>query len=358
MRFFIEVRVLEQQARKGENRRERRAQLVAHDGEKLAFISRFLMQFIERLFQLTLLIHKHVIEHARFFGLLLHFTIQVGAQALKMARHGVEIARELGKFVFASDARRRVELVIEIARFDIMRRLRETLNRAQQQAICGKENAEASDRNHDKHHKRLLRDGCRNAFFVDAHRLGNGHSAANVAYLHALFRVAILVDFSSRLTVALKARLSHIQRLGIAEHALARFLVGSNTAIRSEARIGAECIEGLLLKGVGCIRFLPGSFPCEPNNVVGVACEQRAHRLSSHYAHERFRAEIAILVSVDDILVHVDKIPHGAHLGSKHLGLFPSFVLGLRALEAVIPQRIGAHEYDNKNDYDDRHFAA
>ena len=205
VRFFIEVRVLEQQARKGENRRERRAQLVAHDGEKLAFISRFLMQFIDRLFQLTLLVHEHIVEHTCFFGLLLHFAIQVGAQALKVARHGVEIARELGKFVFASDARRRVELVIEIARFDIMRRLREALDGTQQQAIRRKENAEASDRDHDKHHKRLLRDGCRNAFFVNAHRLGNRHSAANVAYLHALFRVAILVDFSSWLTVALKA---------------------------------------------------------------------------------------------------------------------------------------------------------
>ena len=163
------------------------------------------MQFIDRLFQLTLLIHKHVIEHARFFGLLLHFAIQVGAQTLKMARHRVEIARELGKFVFASDARRRVEFVIEIARFDIMRRLREALDGTQQQTIRRKENAETSDRYHNEHHKRLLRDGCRNALFVDAHRLGNGHSAANVAYLHALFRVAILVDFSSWLTVALKA---------------------------------------------------------------------------------------------------------------------------------------------------------
>lgn len=68
--------------------------------------------------------------------------------------------------------------------------------------------------------------------------------------------------------------------------------------------------------------------------------------------------EIAILVSIDDILVHVDKIPHGTHLGSKHLGFFPSFVFGLRALETVIPQRIGAHEHSNQNDYDYRHFTA
>ena len=50
VRFFIEVRILEQQARKSEDRRERRAQLMAHDGEKLALVGRFLMQFIERLF--------------------------------------------------------------------------------------------------------------------------------------------------------------------------------------------------------------------------------------------------------------------------------------------------------------------
>lgn len=76
-----------------------------------------------------------------------------------------------------------------------------------------------------------MRYGYRNTFFVDAHRLGNGHGAADVAYLHALFWIAILINFSSWIAVALKARFSHIQRFGIAEHALARFFVGSNAAI-------------------------------------------------------------------------------------------------------------------------------
>ena len=231
MRFFIEVRILEQQTREGENRSERRAQFMTHDGEKLAFIGRFLMQFIKRLFQFMLLVHEHIVEHTRFFGLFLHFAIQVGAQTLKVARHGIEIARKLGKLVFASDARRRVKLIVEISRFNIMRRPREALDGTQQQTIRRKENAETRNRNHNEYHESLLRYRCRNTFFVDVHRLDNGHGAADVAYLHALFRVAILINFSSRIAVALKARFGHIQRFGIAEHALARFFVGSNAAI-------------------------------------------------------------------------------------------------------------------------------
>ena len=50
-------------------------------------------------------------------------------------------------------------------------------------------------------------------------------------YLHALFQGSHTDRFLSRIAVALKARFGHIQQFNIAEHALARFFVGSNAAI-------------------------------------------------------------------------------------------------------------------------------
>ncbi len=97
--------------------------------------------------------------------------------------------------------------------------------------FAAKENAETCNCNHNEYHEGLLRYRCRNTFFVDAHRLGNGHGAADVAYLHALFQGSHTDRFLSRIAVALKADSVHIHRFGIAEHALARFFVGSNAAI-------------------------------------------------------------------------------------------------------------------------------
>ena len=195
-----------------------------------------------------------------------------------------------------------------------MCRPREALDGAQQQTIRRKENAEPRNCNHNEHHERLLCNRCRNAFLVDTHGLGNRHGAANVANFHAFFRVAILIDFPGRIAVALETRLGHIKRLGIAEYALACFFINPNAAIRSEVRIGAERVEGLLLEGVGRIRFLPRSFSRKADNVIGVAREQRAYRFRRHYAYQRFRAEVAVFISIDDVLVHVDEVPHGTHL--------------------------------------------
>ena len=60
------------------------------------------MQFIKCLFQSMLLVHDITVEHARFFGLFLHFAIQVGAQTLKVARAMESKSRVNSKARFAT----------------------------------------------------------------------------------------------------------------------------------------------------------------------------------------------------------------------------------------------------------------
>jgi hypothetical protein len=67
------------------------------------------------------------------------------------------------------------------------------------------------------------------------------------------------------------------------------------------------------------------------------------------------RTEAAVLGAVDDVLVPIDEVPGGPHLGGQNLGLLSGLVLGLGVLQRQVPQDIDAHErnHDDADGYGD-----
>ena len=213
----------------------------------------------------------------------------------------------------------------------------------QHELAHGEVDAHAGQHEHEQHHEHLLQYARAHAVGVDVHGLGDGHGAADVAHLHALLLVAELVELADGLAVAFEARLGHVQRLGVAEHAPPLGVV-AHVVVRLEGRIGAEGLERPLLELVGRVRRLARGGARVLDLVVGVHGEQRAHRLGGDHAHEGLRAEGAVLGAVDGVLVDVDEVPHRVHLVGQHLGLLARLVLGLLLLQLDVPQRVDGHE--------------
>ena len=231
-----------QDAGVGQDTRERRAQLVAHNGEELVLVGHLFAQAVQGHFQLALLVVQQVVEHHEVIGLLPYLTLQIFVENLQVAGHAVELARELGqfvgpapqaatlravrwqasfplaphslvparcgvrfRFVFPGAGLRRICAAAEIALAHGFRRRAQGIDGPQHQPACDEVEPGEGGHHHEQHHDHLLHHAVLDAGGINVHGLGDGHGTAHLPHGHALLRVAVLIRLADRFAVAFQA---------------------------------------------------------------------------------------------------------------------------------------------------------
>ena len=168
---------------------------------------------------------------------------------------------------------------------------------------------------------------------------GHAHRPRHVAHFPAFFGVARGIEFARRAAVALHAVLGDAHDGHVAENRLPVHL-GKPVALR-HVRVGVEGGERLGLVGVRRIVEVARVQVGEADGVVGVAGEQRRHRLAGNGAVQALVVVCTLRGIVDDVLVDGHELPHCVHFGHQHLRLLQHFGGGPVALVEEDERRVG-----------------